>query len=696
MRLPVGTPVVLISIDTLRADRLPVYGYDRVETPAIDALRQDGILFERAWCQVPLTLPSHASLLTGLLPPEHGVRDNLGYRLAAERLPYLPRLLKEAGYATGAAVSAFVLRGDVGLGEGFDFYDDRVELEVGDELGSQQRAGPETLAAALPWLEEVAGGPFFLFFHLYEPHDPYAPPEPWASRYASAYDGEVAFADEIVGRLVAELERLGVYDRALVVLLSDHGEALGEHGEETHGILLHREVVQVPLLVKLPGGERAGATVSRAVGLTDVVPTVLGLLGMEVPAGLPGENLLSPAAAEPATPDRFVYSETFYPRIHFGWSELTALSGSRYRLIHGPDPELYDLAEDPGETRSVLLDNRRLYGDLKQRLEAQSGAFRRPAEEDPETRRRLAALGYLGTTAQAAEGPLPDPKSRLPVLEDLKQAIQMVQAGRAAPAIPRLEAILEREPGMVEAWEQLAKARHLQGERETALAAYQRALELSGGAPHVALPAAALLLDMGRLEEARGHAEMALPAQPAAWDVLAQIDLKERNLEEAEAHLGKALAARGPRIEPLVTLAQLRLAQGRFEEAIAASRQAEEEFGARTNRAPLRGAFFVRGSAYARLGESEPAARAFEQEIELAPEQLAPYTHLALLHALEGRAAAAGATLRRMVEANPTPRAHAEAVRALRTLGDPRLAAALLDQARRRWPEDPELRALGG
>ena len=217
---PTGTPVVLISIDTLRADRLPAYGYDGVETPALDRLRRDGILYERAYSHVPLTLPSHASLLTGLLPAAHGLRDNIGYFLDAERvaageIPHLPLALRQAGYATGAAVSTYVLRAKMGLDQGFDFYEDSIEFRTGTGLGGLQRPGSETLALSRDWLGEHAEEPFFFFFHIYEPHTPYQPMPEFAARYSNSYDAEVASADRIVGDLLAELDRLGVYDEAI-------------------------------------------------------------------------------------------------------------------------------------------------------------------------------------------------------------------------------------------------------------------------------------------------------------------------------------------------------------------------------------------------------------------------------------------------------------------------------------------------
>ena len=249
---------------------------------------------------IPLTLPSHVSILTGELPPVHKVRDNAGYPFESAKHPYLPRLLKQAGYETGAAISAFVLRPDTGLADGFDLYDGELRPELGDTIDSVQRPGGETLQAALPWIRERAGRPFFFFLHLYEPHAPYEAPEPFASRYPDPYDGEVAAADAVVGDLVAELKRLGIYDRATVVLLSDHGEGLGDHGEGQHGIFLYRETLQVPLLVKLPGGKRGGERIAAPAQLADVTPTLLSLAGLEVPRELPGLFSPGPSGDAPA------------------------------------------------------------------------------------------------------------------------------------------------------------------------------------------------------------------------------------------------------------------------------------------------------------------------------------------------------------------------------------------------------------
>ena len=347
-----GAPVVLVSIDTLRADHLPAYGYPHVKTPHIDRLRRDAILYERAYSPAPLTLPAHVSLLTGLLPFEHGVRDNLGYRFDPKAHSTLATLLRAKGYATGSFVSAHVLRGGTGLASGFDVYDDQVAAPAGvgvEALGRVQRRGEETLAAARSWLEGVAPKPFLLFLHIYEPHSPYDPPEPYRSQAAHPYDGEIAKSDEVVGGLLDELRRSGVYERAIVVLVSDHGEGLGEHGEDEHGILLYRWALHVPLLVKLPGGLRAGSSVRTPVQLIDLLPTLANLLDLPVPKGLRGRSLV----AEPSQ-ERRIYAETFYPRIHLGWSELRSLLDERWQYIEGRRRELYELREDPSQLTNRL------------------------------------------------------------------------------------------------------------------------------------------------------------------------------------------------------------------------------------------------------------------------------------------------------------------------------------------------------
>jgi len=701
-------PIVVISIDTLRSDHLPAYGYDQVETPALDALRRDAILYERAYSHTPLTFPSHVSMLTGLLPTVHEVRDNVGYRYDAARFPGLPLVLRKAGYATGGAVSAYVLRADTGMSQGFDAYDDGVHVRFTDSLGLSQRAGGETVASALTWVRTVADKPFFLFLHLYEPHTPYAPPEPFAARYAGRpYDGEIAAADAIVGRFLDELKGLGVYDRAIVVLTSDHGEGLEDHGEKEHGIFLYREAIQVPLMLKLPESRRGGKSVAAPAQLVDIFPTLLSLVGVEpppLPAGVggagarPGRSLLGLEAGDGAAP-REIYAETFYPRLHFGWSELTSLVRDRFHYIESPEPELYDLAADPRETKNVLAGERRAYASLRQAMEEVARELKPPSAVDPETARKLAALGYAGGTAQVSAGQaLPAPRGRIHTLKDFEQAMGAFGQKRYAEAVPAFERLLASNPSMVDAWENLGQSLQKLGRLEEALTAYERALETSGGAAHLAVATGSLLLEMGRLDDAQAHAELGLAVTPSlAHSLLAQVALARDRPEEAEKAARAAVAAPGAKIGPLMTLATVLQKRGRLEEALKTTDDAVAEL-TRTGMAGQKfpGLQFVRGDLLARLGRTAEAERAFSEEIQGFPADTRPYASLALLYASEGRPQEAVGVLRRMVEGNGSPAAYVEAVKTLRILGDSRGAAALLRHALAVHPDSRELRTLTG
>ncbi|MCP4661472.1 MAG: sulfatase-like hydrolase/transferase [bacterium] len=563
-----GAPLVLVSIDTLRSDRLPAYGYEEVETPALDALVPEAILYQRAYSHIPLTLPSHASMLTGLLPPEHGVQDNAGYTLAADK-PYLPRLLRAAGYATGAAVSSFTLRGATGLDDGFELFDDAMEETAAAHMWGAERLGDRTLDAALRWLETVAERPFFLFFHLYEPHLPYNPPEPFLSRYGRSYDGEVAAADALVGRLFDELRRLELYDRAVILVLSDHGEGLMDHGESGHGIFLYREVLQVPLLLKLPGSRFGGTVVGEPAQLVDVFPTLARLAGVEVPEGVRGISLLELLDDEP--PQRRHYAETYYPRIHFGWSELASLIEGDFHYLEAPEPELYNLRTDPGEKENVLRANRRIYAGLRDHLATYDRTLNPATEEDEETSAKLAALGYLaGSAADAGEGPLADPKAEMATLSDtLKTALGLFNQGRFADAVPIFQEMLADNPRMSDGWRNLGVCFERLGRYDEALHAFQEAMKSALGSPVLAIDLGKLLVKMDRPEEARAHAELALNAAPdLAAALLAEIALAEDRPHEAVRLLRVALDKGQP--DPVVRR-QLGLAlaeTGRMPEAL--------------------------------------------------------------------------------------------------------------------------------
>lgn len=635
--IPEARPIVLISIDTLRSDRLPVYGYDRVETPAIDALRADSILYERAYSPVPLTLPAHASLLTGLLPPGHGVRDNAGYRLAEDGPATLAEMLGSAGYATGGAVSAFVMRRETGLARGFDTWEDSFAEATGRATMAQiQRSGGDTLRAALEWLDTLtpAGGgstdgsgerseaaePFFLFFHIYEPHTPYEPPEPFASRYASAYDGEVAASDRIVGDLVAALRDRGLYAGSTLLLLSDHGEGLGDHGEDEHGVLLYRESLQVPLLLKLPGNRRAGETVATPAQLTDVVPTLLELAGEaarqsaqgRAPEGLDGTSLLALDGLEET---RALYAETYHPRIRFGWSELRSLIEGRYHYIRSPRSELYDLETDPGETEDLIRDERRVYARLRDRLEGIDPRFEQPFREASETREALASLGYLGGSAGAEDSSV-NPTDHLAALDNLRTAIQIAQEGGFQDALPRLRRATEEIPRSVDAWQFLGLVRQQLGQRREALDAYEKAFDLSNGAPSLAKPMAGLALELGETEDAVVYLDVAIEHEPDE-----------------------------PRLRFLKT--RTLLVDGRLD----AAGEAAEAMLRRTPDNP--DAHYLAGAVAMARKDVETAERRLRRALEIAPRHPGVLNDLAVLLMSQGRKDEARPLLERLLEIQP-------------------------------------------
>jgi arylsulfatase A-like enzyme len=678
-----GASVVLISIDTLRSDHLPLYGARGLETPTLDALAADGVVFERAYSPCPLTLPAHTSILTGLDPAGHGVRNNVGFTLDASKHPTLASLLKAQGYKTGGAVSAFVLRGATGLSSSFDFYDDRIDAPAGaSAAGAVQRAGPETMRRALAWLDSLAAGPFFLFVHLYEPHTPYDPPEPFRSRSASLYDGEIAFADSILGTLVADLRRRGLYDGTLLVVLSDHGEGLGDHGEGEHGILLYREALQVPLIVKLSGSRRRGTRVAEPVGLVDVLPTLAGELGFAPPPGLPGIDLLA-GDPQPRPSERRIFSETMYPRIHLGWSELRSLVGARDHFIEGARAELYDVVSDPGETRDLFASSGDIARDFKRALNRIEAPYTAPGQVASEDLKKLASLGYLAGASEAT-GPLPDPRESLPILEDMKKAFTLGAQGHDAEALAGLRAVLARQPRFFDAQYAEAEVLARMGRLEEAAAAYAKALRLSPAlAGSIALALARVTLELSRPDEAEANARIALRESPdEAHEILARVALERNDLEGAErearlVHGSASLEAQGA-----VVLAEVALRRNRPADALAIL-DAARSSTASSGLTPPRNLAFLRGDALARSTRLSEAVAAFREEIRAYPANAQAYARLAIVLALQHRTRGEVASLlESMYRANPSPATAKLAARTLESVGDRAGAARWVGRGR--------------
>ena len=670
-------PVVLISVDTLRADHLPVYGYEGVETPALDALAKDSLVFENAVAQVPLTLPSHAALLTGLLPFQNGVRDNVGYRLDASH-PTLAEFLSARGYAAGAAVSAIVLDHTTGVSRGFAAWDDRIEsTSAGLAMGQVQRGGGETERRLEAWISaQAAGKPVFAFLHLYEPHSPYEPPEPFKSRYAkSPYDGEIAAADEIVGRFVGFLKARGLYDGAILVFLSDHGEGLGDHGEDEHGVLLYREAVRVPLFVKLPKSALAGTRVAAPAGLVDVFPTVVAALGEKPPAGLPGAPLLDLASGKAAP--RSIYSETLYPRYHFGWSDLASLTDAGHQYIEAPRPELYDFHADPGERKNLAPELPPEFRRLRVELAAMSRPLQAPGAADPETIKKLASLGYIGQASPGSDAKdLPDPKDRIASLQILKDASRLTDQHRDDEAAALLRRFTAENPRMLDGWESLARVLRRAGKPGEAIAALEQADRLQPGTPQVVMGLADLHLEDGQYAKARSLAEAARALGSSGVDEeLAAIALAEGDAAAAGRYAEAAQAKSPEGRLPLLLLGRVAAKRGDFAAAIGHFDHALQ-IEADTHAAPMQGIRAARADALAHLGREHEAEEDFRREIRDFPESLDAWSRLALLYAAGGRAAEFKALLEEMTRRVPTGRSFEVAAKVCEIVGDRRGADA--------------------
>jgi arylsulfatase A-like enzyme/Flp pilus assembly protein TadD len=693
-----GAPVVLISVDTLRADHLPAYGYRAVETPHLDAFRKDAVLFENAYAHVPLTLPSHTSLFTGLLPPQHGVRDNLGYALSAGPAT-LAAHLKSQGYATGGAVSSIVLSHVTGVGRGFDFYEDTVEPDrMNQTLSRVQRRGDETAALLEDWIGPHADQPFLAFLHLFEPHSPYDPPEPYKSRYALAYDGEIARADEIVGGFLKYLKDQDIYDRALIVFFSDHGEGLDDHGEDEHGVLLYREAIHVPLLVKFPRSARAGERVAAPVGLMDVFPTVTEVAGMPVPEGLAGRSLTTFLAghAGPAE-DRRIYGETLYPRLHLGWSDLASLVDRTNHYIESPRPELYDVVVDPGE-KNDLLEAGGLppaFRSMRAELARLPRPLQAPGGSDPEQVQKLAALGYISASAADLDKKdLPAPRDRIGSVQQLKAGFTALVGGRYADAAKIFAKLLETEPGMTDVWQMYSEALMKLGREKEALDALQKAAKLSPGSPSVLMALTEYFMATGDFAEARRHAEAIGDAGTASpHENLARIAIAEGDLAAAEKEARAALERYPSRRVPRLILGRVLHDRHDYPGALAELDLAARPRASETT-VPLQNLQHLRGDCLARLGRLPEAEAAFREEVRLFPSNPAPRAALAMLYASQGREADARQALADLVGLR-TPEAYFVASRTLEVLGDRTGAEELKLEAKRLFPGAKERRLTG-
>lgn len=490
---PTARPnVVLITIDTLRPDHLHCYGYDKIQTPNIDSIAADGVRFEDAFTPIPITLPSHSVMLTGTYPMLSGMHDFSGNNLSPDQ-PTLATELRARGYDTGAVIAAAVLDRRFGLNHGFDFYYDHFDFSrlAETNLDLMERPANQVIDQALAWLARPRKKPLFLWVHLYDPHHPYKPPAPFDEQYKSnLYDGEIAFTDTQLGRLLRYLKEHGLYNQTLLVVSGDHGEGLGEHGEKTHGFFIYNSTLHVPLIIKPPEWEKPARKVrSDQVSLVDLMPTMLGLLKLPVPPRVQGKNLAEKLLQGGELRGSPLYSETYLPRIHFNWSELRGLAVPGYHFIDGPKAELYDLSHDPHELSNLYAEKQAVSGELRDQLTSvvrQYTSEHQLAQKsllDPELARRLQALGYAafaaGESSPVSDPKLPDPKDRIQVYETVSEAIDDSQHGRFQESITKLKTVLPTEENSVPIHYLLGLNYYRTRDFENAVTEFKKALALS-------------------------------------------------------------------------------------------------------------------------------------------------------------------------------------------------------------------------
>jgi tetratricopeptide (TPR) repeat protein len=632
-----GSNVLLVTIDTLRADHVGAYGSTRGLTPTLDRLAREGWRFEVARAHVPMTLPSHATIMSGRYPPANGVRDNGTFHLD-RKTSTLASALTSAGYRTAAFIGAFVLDARFGLNAGFDLYDDRLNgssanLEVVQRTAEQvlepaaswitTGAAPGTpasgtLAPGTPASGAVAAHPFFAWVHLYDPHEPYAPPEPYATRYAAdPYSGEIAYADAALGAFLARLGAAHALERTLVVIASDHGESLGEHGERTHGLFAYESTLRVPLIMWAPPAI-APASIEAPARLVDVMPTVLDLVAVPAPRGLDGRSLRAAADDDPGS-----YFEALNANFTRNWAPLKGVVHDRRKLIDLPIPELYDLSADPGEQHNLYAARRDAARDLESRLDrltANPAQAPGPAAIDPEADARLRSLGYIvrpsvapGRKYTSAD----DPKQLVHLNAALDDAAAMWAGGDATRAIATLREVLEARPDLTMAYDRLAFMLRSSGRLAEAI----EVVDAAAGAGHADRP---LLRSLGSMYRDAGNYRRAIAVlEPLAQqddtdletlDALGQTYARDRRARDAEAMFRKVLARSPNAAATWSNLGALFLMEGRFADA------REALAGAVSINPDLATAHNGLGVAYARLGDPNRAREEWRRALALRPD----------------------------------------------------------------------------
>jgi arylsulfatase A-like enzyme/Tfp pilus assembly protein PilF len=630
--------LILIIIDTLRADHLGCYGYDNVETPAIDDLARKGFLFSHAYCQVPITFPSHVSIFTSTYPFYHGAKDN-GRYIIDDGFITLAELLKQNDYSTAAFIGAFPLDSRFGLHQGFELYDDFINRKDQEtkRLVFAERKAADVLEPALEWLREKHRQKFFLWLHFFDPHNPYSPPEPFRSKYKnSPYDGEIAYVDSIIKNLFVEMEKLKIDRNTIIVLTSDHGEGLGEHEEDTHGLLLYNSTLHIPLIIKVPQFSAMPAVIPNLVRSIDIMPTILDLLKIKKPeTQIQGKSLLPLMLhKEQMNKTEFSYFETYYPQLNYNWSALSGIMNLEWKLILGPKPELYHLKDDPLELINVYHKEKDKFRELREVMEM-TIAKNTPSikadvhqmELDAETRKKLKSLGYMASTSEN-KGQNINPRDMMGLLKMIDQAASLYRSGDYHEAINAFEKILIKDSDNIESLVYLGSCYQEINNLEKALDSFSRSLMIDAKNSSVVYKLSRCYFLKGDFNKAEDGFKKVIELERnnnLAMFHIGFIAHFRGNIQEALRWFKQGLIIDERDVDCRNNMANCLLEMNRLEEAIGEFKkviQIDSSYG---------DAYNGLGIAYYQLGNTTQAMKWLKEAIKYLPQEAEIYFNLATI-----------------------------------------------------------------
>lgn len=695
--IPAIRNVLLISIDTCRADHLSSYGYRHQTTPHIDAIARDGIVFENAVSPIPLTLPAHATMMTSTIPPYHGVRDNYDYRVGASLIT-LAEILHDRSFVTGAVVGAHVLAGQFGLNQGFDDYHDRFD-DLANRPGEgavPDRRAEEVTHYGLAWLEKHFQSPFFLFLHYFDPHQTYDPPEPFRSRFPGSstplYDGEIAYTDYWIGRLINRLKEMKIYESTLIIITSDHGEMLGEHGESTHGYFIYQSALEVPLILKLPG-RQGPQRVSSLVGIVDIVPTICGLMGIETPAPARGIDLTNYLReSEPPVGQRALYCENLFPT-KYKSNALFGLVTEPWKYIETTRPELYHLDRDPAESRNLAKQELRRATELRQKLEemlqdeTHDESLDKNFEVDEETRSSLESLGYVAGSVHEDidfDQDKSDPKDLIDYHEIAVRVAPLISENRYAEAKDLAETMVTMRPELSHGYLGLARLSILENRLGKAVGHLRQALKVDPENGRVLANLGFVRSKQGQWPQAILHYRQGLELDPDSFEThynLAHALNQQGKHDEAITHYRRAIQVNPDFVEGHMGLGNTLLDQGHMEQAVPHLEQAVRIWPDHAD------AYSNLGRALAMQGLSEQAESHFRRAVRIDKKHVEALTNLGVVLAGRDRFEEALGLYERALREDPNHvRAHSNFAYVLAQLGRDRESVVHYRQILKKQP----------